>query len=82
MRTRIRELLGELRKPQGEASAFPYLPEVIESLEAMEHSLEAPRERRVKMAGALGRLVTEDFAFSESPLGGAILKLADDFASR
>lgn len=81
MRTRIRELLGKLRKAEHEGTTFPYLAEVIESLEAMQNKIEAPSERRVRMAGALGRLVTEDFAFSESCLGGEILKLADDFAA-
>ncbi len=81
MKTRIRELLGKLRQAELEGTTFPYLHEVVESLEAMQDSVEVPRERRVKMAGAVGRLVTEDFAFSESPLGGEILELADDFAS-
>ncbi|MCP4546773.1 MAG: hypothetical protein GY835_09955 [bacterium] len=82
MRTRIRELLGKLRQAELEGTTFPYLQEVVESLEAMQDSVEEPRERRVKMVGAVGRLVTEDFTFSESPLGGEILELAGDFASR
>ncbi len=80
MRDRINELLGKLRE-EGVSPTSPYLPEIIESLEEMDRSMDAPRERRRKMAGAVGRLVTEDFGFSESALGGEVLQLAEDFAS-
>lgn len=81
MRTRITEVLGKLRKPARGAKPAVYSSEIIQSLEAMLGSLEAPQNRRAQMAGALERLVTEDYAFSESELGGEILRLTDDFAS-
>jgi hypothetical protein len=46
----------------------------------MEREVGAPRELRERMAGGLGRIVTDYLAFSESRLGGELLKLADDFA--
>ena len=45
---------------------------------------EHPRDSKIerdRMAGALGRIVTEDFSFSESVLGGKLLDIADKFAS-
>ena len=81
MRKRITALLTKLRESSQRAESAIYLPDIIQSLEAMLKNLDAPRERRVRMAGALERLVTEDFAFSESSLGGEVLELADDFAS-
>jgi hypothetical protein len=65
----------DLKKPE----SFPFLPEIIESLENMQKNLNVSRDRKEKMAGALGRLVTEDFNFSESELGNKILQIADDF---
>lgn len=81
MNSRIGLLLGELRALGRTTSPTPYLPEIIRSLEAMAESTSASPARREKMARALERLVTEDFAFSESEIGGKLLLLADDFAS-
>ncbi len=33
------------------------------------------------MAGGVGRLVTEDMRFAETPLGSSILTIADDFVA-
>ncbi len=60
--------------------SYPFLPEIAQSLEVMCESLSSPRDRRLKMAGALERLVTEVYSFSESPLGEELLKLSDDFS--
>lgn len=79
LKSRIVNLLLRLRDPSQHAQQAPFLPEIIQSLEAMADSTEAPRDRRVRMAGALARLVTEDFTFSESALGGEILELTNDF---
>ncbi len=81
MRARIAALLTEFRVSADLARTVPYLPEIIASLEAMLDNLEAPREARARMAGALGYLLLDDFAFAETGLGRAVLKLADDFAS-
>lgn len=81
MRARIEAALAKLRESAHGARPTVYLPEIIQSFEAMLDSLDAPKERRARMAGAVGRLVTEDYVFSESPLGGEVLGIVDDFAS-
>lgn len=78
---KIADVLAKSRASQKETRAYPFLPEIIHSLEAMALNVSAPRSRRARMASALERLVTEDFAFSESPLGADLLKIADEFAS-
>ncbi len=62
--------------------AYAFLPEIIESLKAMQSSSTMTSAERERLAGSLGRLVTEDYAFSESPLGTRLLELADQFASQ
>ena len=81
LKTRMMDLLGKLRDASQHAERSFFLPEMIRSLEAMVDSIDVPKDRRTRMAGALGRLVTEDYAFSESALGREILELADGFAS-
>jgi hypothetical protein len=81
MKQRLLDVLRMARQASQEPGAYALLPEIIQSLEAMSTALDLPLERRRRMAGALGRLVTEDFAFAESSVGGAILLLADEFAS-
>lgn len=81
MRDKIEKLLRRARASHGKSAAYAFLPEIIRSLEAMQTSLSAPRARRARMAGALERLVTEDFTFSKSPTGAELLDLADEFAS-
>jgi hypothetical protein len=60
--------------------AYPYLPEITESLKVMRDGIQLSATERNKIAGAMQRLVTEDFAFSESPFGTKLLELGDDFA--
>ncbi len=81
LRGRIEAALAKLRESEHGARATVYLTEVIQSFEAMLENLDAPQERRARMVSALGRLVTEDYAFSESPLGREVLEIADEFAS-
>jgi hypothetical protein len=79
MKEKITELIGLAKRNSTKPGSFPFLPEIIESLENMQKNLNVSRDRKEKMAGALGRLVTEDFNFSESELGNKLLKIADDF---
>lgn len=81
MRKRIEQLLKKVKRAGGKKGSYPFLPEIIQSLEVMRDSPNLSQERRAKMAGALGRLVTEDYRFSESSLGGEILKVVEEFAS-
>jgi hypothetical protein len=80
MKTRIEQLIVEVKSEMRKENSYPYLPEILNSLETMRGALSLSRERRSKMAGALGRIVTEDYSFSESHLGDKIIKLANDFS--
>ncbi len=66
----------ELSKP----NHYAFLPEICESLDRMIVDMNEPKPIRERHAAALGRLVMEDFAFSESDLGGRLLILADSYA--
>jgi hypothetical protein len=77
---RLAQALAVLELAQSNPGAFSYLPEIIESLKVMMRNTNASVEKRQHMAAALGRLVTEDFEFSESAIGGELLNLADEFA--
>ena len=49
----------------------------------MRDSLDGPlpdEKIRSRMVGALGRIVTEDMRFAESPLGEEILSMTEDYA--
>ncbi len=59
--------------------SFPFLPEIIESLENFKLSVDSKHTERKKMSSALGRLVTEDYYFSESHLGELIIEICDEF---
>lgn len=79
MKEHIDKLIKAASKEREKPNSYPFLPEILESLKKIGESPEEPRERRVKIAAALERLVLEDFSFSESQLGGEILKFAEQF---
>lgn len=78
---RITEALVQVEKARKSSGSYPFLPEIKETLEKMLIGLPRTPNERERLSGALGRLVTEDFNFSESELGANLLELADDFAS-
>jgi hypothetical protein len=78
---RINEALHQVEKASEGHSAYPFLREIKEALKAMPTGLTKTPKERERLSAALGRLVTEDFSFSESKLGTTLLELADDFAS-
>ncbi len=80
MKKRIGEANTKARKALEVPGSYPFLPEIIKMLEKMQDGIELEKDRRVRMAAALGRLVTEDFSFSESELGGELLRLGEDFS--
>lgn len=61
-------------------AAYAFLPEIKELLKAMLSDAKISPVERKQLSGALGRLVTEDFAFAESALGTVLLEVADAFA--
>jgi hypothetical protein len=77
---RIAAAIADCKEASNRLDPNPDLPSIILSLEQMQKNLNSDQHRRSKMAAGLGRLVMEDSSFSESTLGGLLLKLADDFA--
>ena len=71
----ITEAISDCRGSLGLPRAFAYLSEILETLEAMRVAWEQNDGAKCrKLASGLGRLITEDISFMESPLGG---KLSD-----
>jgi hypothetical protein len=70
-------LLASLESP---AVKHPYREDIAESVRVMARSADLDAARRDRMAGALGRLVTEDYEFCEGELGSEVLGFADEFA--
>ena len=61
--------------------AYPLLPDILALLEQIRSMLLTEAmdlQSRQKFVGALGRLVTEDVAFSEGELGGKLLEFGND----
>jgi hypothetical protein len=80
-RPRITEALIQVENAITDPGAYPFLPGIKAALEAMLTGLPLTPRERERLSGALGRLVTEDYRFSESKLGTALLQLADEFTS-
>lgn len=79
MKEKIEEIIGIAERALEESDSYPFLPEIIESLENMKKNLNVIRERRERIAGALGRIITEDYKFSKSILGDRLLQIANEF---
>ncbi len=59
---------------------FAFLPEIRQSLDRMIADLNEGKPIREKHASAMGRLIMEDFVFSESGLGERLLSVSDSYA--
>lgn len=80
---RISELLCDVRVASERQDAYGLLPDVISVLEQIQIHLEAtpPNQHLLaRGAGALGRVVTDSYEFSESELGTRLLQLVHDLA--
>jgi len=82
---RIRELAAECRAAAEHPGAYGFLPDIIGELEDIQSEIEKdetdPNLLLVWTQG-LGRLVTDSYAFSESPLGGKLLDVVTEIVSR
>jgi hypothetical protein len=81
MSSRLGELTATAMQASRHPNGYAYLPEIIESLPRMAHGQGMDGGQRRRLAGSLGRLITEDQAFAQSPLGTTLLQVADDFAA-
>jgi len=77
---RIAKTLAHVREARHGRDHHVFLPVIEESLDHMRKNIDASSETRNRMAAALGRIVTEDYAFSLSELGLELLRIADAFA--
>ena len=85
MKDKITALLLQTIDASQRSDAHWLLPYVIKSLQAMQNSFaegSLDPECLLRNAGGLGRIVTDDFAFSESPLGTKLLDLITEIVSR
>jgi|GEM_PF-3172495 len=83
LRQRLEQLLVQAEAASAQPMAYAFLPDIVANLQALRTKLADPdfgQAQRAKAAGSLGRLVTEDFAFSESALGQALLEFVSDLA--
>lgn len=60
--------------------SYAYLPEIIQTLEAIGNTND--RLKQNKLASGLGRLVTDDIEFLESPLGGLLSDLVTELSGK
>lgn len=84
MQDKIDEMLVVVTVASQQPNAHRFLPYLVRSLQAMSDMSRASmidHKSLAKAAGALGRIVTDDYAFSESPLGQSLLDLINDIAT-
>jgi hypothetical protein len=77
MEKKIRALLNKLKAASQEPQSHWLLPHVIPGLEALLEHLSDPKAL-VEEVGGLGRVILDDYTFSESPLGGELLDLCHE----
>lgn len=79
-RERIEQTLAEAIRAQEGAHRHWLLPHVVKSLRVILESWPS-HDILVREAGGLGRIVTDDHAFSESELGTKLLDLVTEILS-
>ena len=72
----IETLLDRVDQALGQPDSYANLPGIRKNLELLE--TEDGTERKKQIASALGRLVMEDYRFSESELGGELLDFVNE----
>jgi hypothetical protein len=78
----IDECLTLCRESVSKQTANSLLPSIIECLEEMRGILNENKEPFQRLGVGLGRLVTDDFAFSESGLGTRLLEIVELWLQR
>lgn len=83
MEITINKIIKELESQSEKENSYPYMPEIIATLKKMLNSFGtgevANKKFREGVLGGLGRLVTEDYNFSESELGYKILEIGEQY---
>ena len=79
---RSEELIESCNAYLEKQGSYPYLPGIIETLELIRSCLESgdcEKEQSQQWLRGLGRLITEDYSFSESELGSLLLDFTSGF---
>jgi hypothetical protein len=83
---RIRKLQAKIKRETEIPNSYSFLPELYEYLELLEAIMlkgkihpRYAKDEREKIAGGMGRIITENYEFSESKLGEDLLRIADEF---
>lgn len=80
VKAQIEVALSRATAEQEDPGAYGFLFAIFKILRQMLRSLGSDRIVRARIAGGLGRLVTDTYSFSESELGQELLRVADSFA--
>lgn len=78
---RLDDALAQARKALQSPDHCSLIPSIIQCLEYMKVHVDDPPAKRDHTAGGLGRIVTDDDPFGDSPFGARLLELADDYAA-
>ncbi len=81
MKKRLLDILDRATAEKDNSDAYAYLPEIIETIEAIQSEVESDSLDKLKIERflkGLGRLVTESYNFSESALGQDLLDLSTE----
>ena len=85
MKEKVTELIIKCKAAAEHPGAYGFLPDIIEELEDIRSELEKEKpdpNMLLAWTRGLGRLITESYAFSESPLGGELLDLVTEIVSQ
>jgi len=75
---KIDEAIKWAEREMKQPSAYGYLPDIVAELKDIKNNMH-DNEKCKLYASGLGRLVTEDYNFSESELGTLLGEIADYF---
>jgi len=83
IKQQIDEVIGLCKQEASKPGSFGYLPDIIRVFERMSEHLDisVSADQRAKDVGGLGRVVTEDYTFSASPLAARIMDVASQYVN-
>ena len=82
LQERLEEVIELCISQSEKPELYPFLPGIIETLELIRSCLESgdcEKEYSQQWLRGLGRLITEDYSFSESELGTLLLDFTSGF---
>ena len=79
LKEQLQNTLVRAKNENEKTDAYAYLPDIIETIEAIKSEVESDSPDNIKIEiylSGFGRLVTESYIFSESDLGTDLLDLS------